>query len=502
MPRRTIRRAAHLIVVASLVAAVAIAPSAGVAAQQTPTTAPPTTLSLQDERVAPGRVAYVTPTGDVVVADTDGANPKVIGSGAAANAQGLAPLAWRQPAADAVTYVRNDGALITAPIDGSAPIVLATDAVVPAQAEENILSWDVSGSFLVYLGRDATGQVVSRIVDLTTADEGTAPQIRTVGNPDRRTVLAQAFSPLDPIIYQRTADPDTGRKFTLAIVEPFKGTIFGSRFSLDDVTFTPDGKYVFAVSGGSGNVEQMVRISMRRPTTAELVTDHDRVCRPAVSPDAKLIVFAAGRRCREVWTIRSNGTDPKRIQRRVGDGAVFDAGDFSWSTDGRTITHASCTRAKKTTTCGGGYWDIAVDGSSVDRRADAGSVLREQRPLLRPVKVKVDITGPIHYSGVMRMGAESVADPLSTAATDQVIHVKGVDDNDNSRSFELSLIHPESSTWIGGNLRIVDSGFDETFPFFGRILPYSLGYAKLRGIWLRSESIPLQAGHVIITIER
>ncbi len=212
-----------------------------------------------------GQVAYVTPTGDVVVAEADGSGAVTIGSGAATNRRGLAPLAWRQPGADAITYVRTDGALVTAPTNGGEPLVFATDAVVPPESDESILSWDVSGSFLIYLAEPEPGKIESRVVDLTTADDTHPPQIRTIGNPDRRVVIAQAFSPLDPIIYQRTADPDTGREFTVAIVEPFKGTIFGSKFSLDDVTFSPDGRYVYAVSKGNGNVQQLVRISLRKP---------------------------------------------------------------------------------------------------------------------------------------------------------------------------------------------------------------------------------------------
>ncbi len=116
-------------------------------------------------------------------------------------------------------------------------------------------------------------------------------------------------------------------------------------------------------------------------------------------------MFAAGKNCQEIWTIKSNGTDPKRIARSVGGTATFDVGNFSWSTDGKTITHAACKAVDGTSICGGGYWDISVDGRTITPRAVAGSVLRTQQPLVRSVKVQVDVTGPIVYSGRMQAGS-------------------------------------------------------------------------------------------------
>jgi hypothetical protein len=501
-PRRVVAPVAVAVVGALVALLIATSPAqSSVAAspgQDTPTT---TIFTSSTGEIDPGRIAYVTSSGDVVVADSDGSNPVTVGTDAATNDRGLAPLAWRQPAADAITYVRKDRALVVAPIDGSPSQILANDAVVPPAADEMIISWDFSGSYLIYLAEVGADRIESRVVDLTTADDDTPAEIRTIGNPDRRVVLAQAFSPLDPIIYQKTADVDTGEQFTVAIVEPFKGTIVGSNFSLDDVTFSPDGRYAFAVQGGTGKVEQLVRLWMREPKGVDLVSDHDRVCNPSVSPDAKLIVFAAGKRCQEIWTIKYNGTDPKRIAKSVGGTSTFDVGQFSWSQDGKVISHADCELVGEESVCGGGYWDISVDGRDVRPRASAGSVLREFRPLLRPIKLQVDITGPINYSGRIQIGAQSTEVPFANTP-DEKIQVKGVDENDAARSVEVKAIHPIDSVWVAGTVRIVDGEFNETFPFYGRVLPYSLGYAKMRGIWTRSERLPLQTGQIIVTVER
>ena len=45
--------------------------------------------------------------------------------------------------------------------------VLATDAVVPADAEESILSWDLTGTLLIYLAEPRPGRVEARVVDFS-----------------------------------------------------------------------------------------------------------------------------------------------------------------------------------------------------------------------------------------------------------------------------------------------------------------------------------------------
>lgn len=497
--------------VAALLATTVVVTGPGVGAQDEPvdeTTTTTTTAPRSTDERDPGRIAYVTPEGEVVVADSDGTNAITVGSGAVANDEGLAPLAWRQPGADAVTFVRDDGALVVAPIDGGEPLILATDAVVPPDSDEAILSWDLTGNFLIYLAEPVAGRIESRVIDLSTADDDNPPQVRTIGNPDRRRVIAQMFSPIDPIIFQKTADIDTGRRLTVAIVEPIAGTIIGSNLSVDDVTFGPDGRYAFAITRVADGVEQLVRMALRQVKGIQLMSDHERVCNPAVSPDATMVVFAAGKQCQEIWTIRYNGTQPKRIVKRVAKGATFAAGAFTWSGDGKVISHAACTQGdgttatgEPTTECRGGYWDISVDGKQVRSRAVAGSVQREPRALLRSVKIQIDIDGPIEYSGRMQLGSQSRSVPFQSTPDDK-IDAKAVDENNSARSFEIKGIHPVSSVLMGGTLRVIDGEFDETFTFFGRVQPFSLGYAKFRGIWTRSERLPMQSGQITITVER
>ncbi len=458
-----------------------------------------TTTSAPENATDPGRVAYVTPSGDVVVADSDGSNPRVIGSGAASNSQGLAPLAWHQPGAESVTYVRNDHALVDAPVNGSKVTILARDAVVPPEASENILSWQLSGTFLAYVAEPVAGRFEPRLIDFTKADETHPPEIRTTGDPDRRRILEQAFSPIDPFLYQRTTDRETGREFTISIVEPIGGAPFASPFSLDDPAFAPDGRFVYAVAT-VGAMDQLVRISIGSPSI-QPISDHDRICRPSVSPDARKVVFAAGPSCQELWIVDADGRNPHRIAEQVGGTASFVAGNFSWSLDGQVISHAACKQQGDRVACGGGYWDISVDGRTIKPRALAGSVLREQRALVRSVKATIALGGPISYNGSMQVGGVSVG-PLIDRGRDEQVDIKATDENDPRRSFAIKLYHPPGGATFAGSITIVDGAFNETFMLMARALPQSFGRATIRAIWFRTEKFPIAAGQMTLRLER
>lgn len=506
----SLRLGAFAVVAASVVAAIvgiAVTGSgaSGVPASQATTQRQDSTTTaypavVGQGRVESGMVAYATPGGDVMVAKSDGSEAVRIGSDAQTNAAGLAPLAWRMPGADAITYVRRDGSLVTAPIDGREPLVHATDAVVPAGVTDEVIGWDVTGTFLLYLAQPVPGRIESRIVDFSTTTEGGPAEVRTIGDPINRRVRAQFFSSIDPIIYQDTVDPETGRAYTASILTAAGGSALNTEHSVDDATFSPDGRFLFAVSKASPLAQQLVRISLRDPLNADLVFDNERVCKPAVSPDGRLIVFGAGPDCSELWRINSNGTEPTRIAADVL-GVSFATGRFTWSLDSKTVSHPLCQGFEGSISCDGKYLDFDVSSGSFIERAVAGNVVREARPLLREFKVGIDISGPIEYSGRMQVGDRSVAEVLSVSGG-SAPSVKAVDALDSARSFELKLVHQYDSEFVAGTVRIVDTGFDETFPFFARLTPYSLGYARLRGIWTRSEQLPLTSGHIVITLER
>ena len=494
--RRVVRRS-----VAVGIAAVAVlAPPAAAAPGQadggaTPTsTAPPARV-----RSEKGRIAWVTPSGDVMVARHDGSGATQVGSGAVANAAGLAPLAWRQPGGDAITFVRNDRSLVVAPVDGTPAFVVATDAVVPADSDESIISWQLTGSLLTYLAEPTPGRVESRVVDFTRESEGLAAVSRTIGNPDERDVLAQSFLPLDPVIYQRTRSKETGRELTVAVVSPFDGSIAGLPIGLDDVTFSPDGRYAFAVSGGTGRMEQLVRIDMIRPSPKPL-DERSRVCRPAVSPDARWIVYAAGSRCEQVWVSRINGADRRRLTRGI-DGVSFATGLFTWTEDGATVTHAACGPGNAPGRCSGEVVDIAVADGTVTRGPEAGSVLREQRSLLRPVTVQVEINGGTKYSGRYEVGSDSVSDLVQEGGA-EVVELTLADENEPNRTVQLALARTSGAIWLGGTLRVADGDQRIGFSVIGRVQVGGYGYAKFRGVWLSAAGTPLRSGQVTVTVRR
>jgi len=464
-----------------------------------PTSSAPTTV-LGDGGIGtrPGRIAYVTLAGDVVVAASDGSSPVTIGTSAATNAAGLAPLAW-SPVGSQIAYVRTDGALVLADVKAAAPPqIVATDAVVPPDASEDLLSFDVTGVSISYLAAGLNGVAQAKLALYDGAQKG---EFIALSDPATRRPLAIQYSPLDPYLLLRSADVETGKEFSVAVVEPFSGTPFATPFSVDDPVFAPDGAFVYGVVAAKGR-EQLARIDAGTAKVAVL-GEHDRVCRPMPSPDGKLIVFAAGASCQEVWVMDFDGANERMVLDSVGGSSSFVDGIFSWALDGSQVSHAACRELEAGAACGGAYWDIPLNGSSPKARAVAGSVRREQRSLVKALKVKVELTGPIQYSERLLVAVKESSGRLLERRRDSTIDVSGVDERDPQRIFTIQAVVAKDSRWISGTFRVQDpSGFDQKVTFFGSVLVQSYRFAAVRGVWVSTTAMPLRSGRFDVVIYR
>jgi hypothetical protein len=463
-------------------------------ADETLTTQPPVPLR-------PGRIAYVTPLGEVIVAESDGSNPVVVGQDAVANAAGLAPLAWA-PDGTTVAYVRSDQSLVLAPADGfnleENTQILADDAIVPPDADENILSFVVSSTAIAYIGQDEGGLPQAALIIYEGVEE---TRRIPLSDPATRDPVGLQFSPLDAYLYLESRDVETAADFTIAIVEPFNGTPFATPFSIDDPVFAPDGAFMYGVARG-GLLDQLVRIDAN---TADFlaVRDQDRICKPMPSPDGQKLAYAAGPNCNEVWVIDSNGANPEQITSNVGGSSSFADGSFSWSLDNQILSHAACKGLEAGAACGGAYWDIPLDGTTPRPRAQAMSVKRESRPLIKPIKLEMDMTGPIDYQGTMLISNDSLGGIIRQPES-QVVEARGVDQDDPQRSFGLRLLVGENVRWVSGTMRITDptSGFEEEVLFMGSIVLQSYRFASLRGLWLKTAEMPMKSGRMDLTLYR
>ena len=459
----------------------------------TPTTTPRS--GSAGATASPGRIAWVTPTGDVVVAESDGSSPVTIGSGAAANAVGLSPLAW-SPGGSQVAYVRTDGALVLASASGQGePQIVATDAVVPPGAGENLLSFDITGASIAYVARGANGVAQAMLAFY----DGRPDPPRPLSDPSARVPLEIQYSPLDPYLYLRSADVETGRELTIAVVEPFTGVSTPSPYSVDDPVFAPDGKVLYGVVTALGE-QQLARLDSTTGRVAVL-TQHERVCKPSPSPDGALVAFGAGPQCDELWVIAGDGTDERLVTDAVA--GTFAEGVISWSLDGATVSHAACQALEEgRVTCGGEYLDIAVKGGKITNRALAGSVRREQRPLIKALKVKIDMTGPLEYHDRLLVSRQSVGQLLENPS-ETALEARGADERAPRRIFSLRVVVAKEAAWIMGTLRVQDpSGFDQTVTFIGSALVQSYRYATVRGIWVQSTSMPMKTGRLDLVVYR
>jgi len=239
---------------------------------------------------------------------------------------------------------------------------------------------------------------------------------------------------------------------------------------------------------------------------AGTLQDQDRICHPEASPDATKVVYAAGKDCSEVWIIDADGTHPKEVARSGGGRVGFSVGDFSWSLDGSVVSHAACQYVSGDSgkiRCGGPYVDVQVSNGRVRRRAEAASVVREYRPLIKPLKVSVTIAGPVDYSGAMLVPAQP-AGKLLQAPTSATVTATLTDQNDPDRIFDLKVLATPNSTYVVGTLHVTDpkKHFDEQFMVFGQVAIQSYRRALMRGIWIQTSSMPFTSGRVDLSIYR
>ncbi len=460
---------------------------------------PPTTLAAVANPA--GRVAYATPSGQVVVANSDGSDPVVVGSGAVANAEGLAPLAW-SPDGGLVAYVRNDGALVLASADNSqAPIIAARDALVAPASNPDILSFDVTGRGVAYLERGPTGVPIASVAVYDGPSKGT---IIPLTDPSQRYPIEFQFSPLDPYLYLESEDAQTGANLSIAVVDPFNHQPFGLPLSVDDPSFAPDGAFVYGVAHSAAG-DQLAQLNAN---TGEVDTlqSQDRICNPAASPDGTKVVYGAGPDCSQVWLINSDGTKPTELVKSAGGRLGFSVGDFSWSLDGTVVSHAACEHQSGRSgpiTCSGPYLDIAVPGGHITRGAVATSVVREFRPLIKPLKVKVSVTGPLTYTGSMLVPAQPTG-KLLQQPTNPVVEANLVDQNNADRVYDIKFLATANSTYVVGRVHLTDptQHFDQDLFVFGQVAVQSYRLALLRGIWIQTSSMPFTSGRIDLSIYR
>jgi len=397
-----------------------------------------------------------------------------------------------------VAYVRDDRALVLASTDGSeAPVIAATDAVVTPDATEKIRSFELTGSAIAYLRAGPNGAAEAAVAIYDGPSKG---KIVPLTDPTSRIPTEFRFSPLDPVLYLQSLNADTGLPLPAAVVDPFNHTPFPSRISVRDAVFSPDGADVYGVVElGESQIIGLDMVS----GDVEILRDQDRICNPEPSPDGNRIAYGAGRTCNELWVMRSDGSGAKRIAKLSGRN-TFEAGQLSWSLDGTIVSHPACRAGTDgAVSCGGAYIDVDVPTGKVIRRADAGSVLREFRPLIKPLKSTIEMRGPVKYQGGMVVRSQG-APQMFRLPRDTTVKVNAIDDRDERRSFDLNLLTTKDSLYVTGTLHIRDpkAKFDQEVFIFGQVLVQSYRHASLRAIWVQSSAMPFRTGILDLTVYR
>jgi hypothetical protein len=105
---------------------------------------------------------------------------------------------------------------------------------------------------------------------------------------------------------------------------------------------------------------------------------------------------------------------------------------------------------------------------------------------------------------VVPTGAQSDSPKLTQLPHDAIVKVTAADERDDRRSFDLQLLTTQGSHYVVGTIAVVDpaAGFDQKLTVFGQVAAQSARYARIRGIWLRTSSLPFRSGLVDVTVYR
>jgi len=495
-------------------------------ATTSPTTVPRATTSsttpgrssAQGTPQPTGQVAYVTADGRVLIGNGN-AEPKQVATGAALGPAGQAAVAVA-PTADLVAFVRTDGTLVTVPIDGGDPTVVATDVAVAAVGADPVIAWNSTGDELAYVAVGTQAQVRDRgsrprvpsdpktfavplpegVLGNTvrTATKAGAP-LGVIGDPSLRSFVGVNWSPSDPFLLLDSVIPGTSKRYTLSIGASGGAEEVPTPLSVDDPDFSPDGAFAVAVGPAKGKQElNLITFDDLKRTT--LVID-DRICNPAVSPDASRIVYGAGPGCSRLMLISSRGGQQFDITPLdAPQTTTFGAADVGWTTDGRYVTFPTCRTEAGKAVCGGPTTFLEPDTGRTIPGPEATTVAPVRRPLVQDVWVDVDLRGPLKFRHSFLISAETQAKLVDNGATGSIAEAKMVD---GSTSMTLRLT-AGSNAFVTGTLEAVDpdKGINRTFMIIGRPNLIGVRIFSLSGTWYSTDDLPFATGRFNMAIRR
>src|SRR5439155_1715354 len=176
--------------------------------------------------------------------------------------------------------------------------------------------------------------------------------------PPRKAVNAIAYQPARKLIaVARYGEVELRSAETRAIVR----TLHGHRGNVNAVTFSPDGKFLYAAGGEAGWLGEVRQWDLNDWNLFYVFEGHkDAIYSLAVSPDGKTLATGSYDQKIKLWNVE---TDEETKTLSGHNGAVF---GLSFRPDGKILASASADRTVK-------LWDVA----SGERRDTLSQSLKE-----------------------------------------------------------------------------------------------------------------------------
>ncbi|MFM7062894.1 MAG: hypothetical protein ACKO04_05295 [Actinomycetes bacterium] len=485
----------------------------------TSTTVAPDGSSGSPTRATPtGAVAFVTPTGEVLVGQGI-ATPTAVGFGAAVGPAGVGAVAL-SPSGERVAWISAQGAVVARALDGSPAVTLASDAVTTVVGRAPVLAWNSDGTQVAYVAVGTKEMVEPRRTERGISTEGAFPVplpssdtlgnvVKTVsvtgalvgrlGDPSLRSAIGLTWSATTQLLVIQSAVPGTSRRYTLSVATPGAFAETPTLFSADDPQFSPDGRFLVAVGPSKGR-QELLKVSTDTLDRTVLAVS-SRICSPSVSPDSTRVVFGSGPRCRKVGLVSTlGGPVVDATPPRLPKDAVFGPGEFGWTAEGRYFTHALCRRGGS---CGGPSVFYDYDTGRKLLGADASTVVTPQRAAgsAQQVGVDVEVTGPLRFSGSFPLDATSLPRLTDTTANDGQLSAR-LTNGDQTASIKVQ--GREGSPFVTGQLTVADpaTGVDRTLFVLGRANLTGIQAFTISGIWISTDDLPFASGKFTWAVRR
>jgi hypothetical protein len=293
--------------------------------------------------------------------------------------------------------------------------------------------------------------------------------------------------------------PGTDDRYTLSGASDISSDLSPTVVSADQPEFAPDGSFVVGVGPAKGR-QEMMRIAMDTLERDTLVLD-DKICRPAISPDASRIAYGGGEDCNKIMLVSSRGGQAFEVTPIDAPETLdLNAGGLEWTADGKFLTWPGCVREGDQVDCDGPTQFMEPDSGRVLEGPDAVTVAPIRRPLVQDVWFDIDLRGPLEFRNSFLISPETQAGLTETEDGGYI----EAEMTDGAKSLAMKMTSEEASPFVTGTLSVSDpeTGIDRNFVVMGRATLLGVRVFSISGTWYSTDDVPFATGEFNLAVRR